>query len=94
MEGGIYNINKPLHHCIHLLIWHLSDTAEFIGFIHHGKKKRLVLNPDENINLKLTKLSLFVCNIRLFLNANTILYLYLIVDDHLHFEDFPMMICS
>ncbi|PCS23568.1 hypothetical protein [Candidatus Enterovibrio escicola] len=49
MESGIYNINKRFHHCTPLLIRHLSDAAEFIGFIHQGKQKRFLSRSDDRV---------------------------------------------
>ncbi|WP_223869185.1 hypothetical protein, partial [Candidatus Enterovibrio escicola] len=69
MEGRIYNINKRLHHYTRLLIRHLFDAAEFIGFIHYGKKKGFVLSPDNGVNLEMIRLALLVYNIRPFLQC-------------------------
>ncbi|WP_158523598.1 hypothetical protein [Candidatus Enterovibrio escicola] len=50
-----------------------------------------MLKLDNSINFEKTKLGLFIFNIRLFLNANILLYPYLIVDIHLNFVEFAMM---
>ncbi|WP_339377270.1 hypothetical protein [Candidatus Enterovibrio escicola] len=48
-------------------------------------------SPDDSVNFGMTKLDLFVCNIKQFLNTNTVLYLHLIAADYLNFVGFDRM---